>query len=109
MSRLWWFLAFVVTLIGVLGVNRFRYDLSSYALLRRFSDPQANGILLRSESHPVRLENVSIPVFGTSVLARLYRPGDITSSTGARHCARHAPPGHRRTPIEKPFPSCRSS
>jgi len=50
-----------VVLLGLL-VNHLRFELRSYALLRRFADPQASGPLLRWETHNVKMEEVAIPL-----------------------------------------------
>ena len=61
-----WFLPAALTLgsVVLLGllVNHLRFELRSYALLRRFADPQASGPLLRWETHNVKMEEVTIPL-----------------------------------------------
>ena len=71
----WVCAVFLLVLIALaLAVNRFRYDLRSYALLVHFTNPQATGPLLRLESDPISVEEVSIPTPRGPVRARLYLP-----------------------------------
>ena len=59
-----------------------RYELRSCALLIHFLDPQASGIFLRLETHPVDVEDLTIPLANTSVRARLYMPRDVMHPAG---------------------------
>ena len=59
-SILVFFLRFLSSPLLVLGVNRLRYELRSYALLTHFVDPQASGPLLRFETNAVSTEDVAI-------------------------------------------------
>jgi pimeloyl-ACP methyl ester carboxylesterase len=69
-----WLAALAVLLALALAANRVRYDLRSYALLVHFTDPQADGPLLRFESYPVRVDEVSVPTASGRVRGRLYWP-----------------------------------
>jgi pimeloyl-ACP methyl ester carboxylesterase len=71
----------ILVLLG-LGLNRLRYDLRSYALLEHFIDPQADGPLLRYETYPVRIEDVTFPTADGPVRGRLYWPASIAHPPG---------------------------
>jgi pimeloyl-ACP methyl ester carboxylesterase len=47
------FIGLLAIALLVLGINKLRYELRSYALLTHFVDPQANGPLLRFETNAV--------------------------------------------------------
>ena len=74
-------LAFWMLAIGLAG-QRLGFELRSYSLLAHFLNPQATGPLLRWETRTVSTEDISLPITGASVRARLYLP------VGVRH-----PPG----------------
>jgi pimeloyl-ACP methyl ester carboxylesterase len=71
-------------LLGVLGaaIHYLLYDLRSYSLLTRFIDPQASGILLNWETHPVTTQEIVFPTPNGPVPARLYLPGGIAHPPG---------------------------
>ena len=75
-------LALLVSPLLVLGVNRLRYELRSYALLTHFVDPQATGPLLRFETNAVSTEEVAIATNNGSVPGLLYRPTGIAKPHG---------------------------
>lgn len=79
-SRLAWL--FLILLLLGLALNRQRYDLRSYALLTHFLDPQAAGPLLRYETYPVSIEDVSIPAASGPIRGRLYWPTGIAHPPG---------------------------
>jgi pimeloyl-ACP methyl ester carboxylesterase len=66
----------------LLGINRLRYELRSYALLTHFVDPQATGPLLRFETNAVSTEEVVIETNNGSVPGRLYLPTGIARPHG---------------------------
>ncbi len=71
------------TLLFVLGAcYYFRYDLRSYAVLIRFLDPNASGLLLRWETHPVETREITLPTTQGSVRARLYLPAGVSHPPG---------------------------
>jgi pimeloyl-ACP methyl ester carboxylesterase len=69
-------------LLPVLAVFYFRYDLRGYTVLARFSNPQASGLLVRWETHPVTTTEVSIHAAGISTAAQLYFPEGVTHPPG---------------------------
>jgi pimeloyl-ACP methyl ester carboxylesterase len=77
-----WLACLLILLFLGLALNRLRYDLRSYALLTHFRDPQAGGPLLRYESYPVDIEDVSIPTANGPVRGRLYWPAGIVHPPG---------------------------
>jgi pimeloyl-ACP methyl ester carboxylesterase len=79
--RYWPVWLLILVLLG-LGLNRLRYDLRSYALLEHFIDPQADGPLLRYETYPVRIEEVTFPTADGPVRGRLYWPESIAHPPG---------------------------
>jgi dienelactone hydrolase len=66
----------------LVALDFFRYGLSGYSVLRHFSDPQANGPLLRWATREVATEEVTIPVAGSAVRARLYLPLGVAHPAG---------------------------
>ncbi len=76
-----WFMALFLAAFLV-ALDFVRYSLPSYALLKHFSDPQARGPLLRLATHEVTTEEVTIPVAGRAVPARLYLPLGVAHPTG---------------------------
>ena len=60
----------------------FRYEPASYALLMRFTDPQASGPLLRWETHRVTAEEITIPTTSGPMRARLYLPEGVSHPHG---------------------------
>jgi pimeloyl-ACP methyl ester carboxylesterase len=66
----------------LLGINRLRYELKSYALLAHFVDPQATGPLLRFETNAVSTEEVAIETNNGSIPGRLYLPTGIAKPHG---------------------------
>ncbi len=80
--RLGILLALLFSPLLVLGVNRLRYELRSYALLTHFVDPQATGPLLRFETNAVSTEEVAIETNNGSVPGLLYLPTGIAKPHG---------------------------
>jgi pimeloyl-ACP methyl ester carboxylesterase len=76
--RIWFW---IVVLLG-LAINYVRYDLRSYALLTRFTDPQASGPLLSFETHDVTIEEVIIPTPKGPLRARLFTPVGVAHPQG---------------------------
>jgi pimeloyl-ACP methyl ester carboxylesterase len=74
--------AVLLLIVLLIGVDFLHYDFSSYALLKHFIDPQARGPLLRMETHDVTTQEVTIPVAGEAVHARLYTPVGIAHPGG---------------------------
>jgi dienelactone hydrolase len=75
----------ILLLLGILAglsVNYFRYDIRAYSLLIRFLDPKASGLIVRWETHPVDTQEVTLPVPGGSVRARLYIPRGVANPPG---------------------------
>ncbi len=66
----------------LLGINRLRYEVRSYALLTHFVDPQATGPLLRFETNAVSTEEVAIETNNGSVPGLLYLPTGIAKPHG---------------------------
>jgi pimeloyl-ACP methyl ester carboxylesterase len=78
-----WLICLAATLLLVLGAcYYFRYDLRSYAVLIRFLDPHASGLLLRWETHPVETREISLPTTQGPVRARLYLPAGVSHPPG---------------------------
>lgn len=75
-------LALLLSPLLLLGVNRIRYELKSYALLTHFIDPQATGPLLRFETNAVSTEEVAIETINGSIPGRLYLPTGIAKPHG---------------------------
>jgi hypothetical protein len=80
--RLGILLALLVSPLLLLGVDRLRYELRSYALLTHFVDPQATGPLLRFETNAVSTEDVAIQTNNGSISGRLYLPTGIAKPPG---------------------------
>lgn len=81
--RRWsWILGLIPLVLLAIGAYFLRYDLASYVLLRRFVDPQASGLLVRWETHPVISEEITIPTTSGPVLARLYLPVGVSHPRG---------------------------
>ena len=78
----YWF--FFVLLAGLLGfaIYHFQIYLRSYSLLAVFLNPDASSLITRLETHPVQTQEVTIPVTGGLVRARLYKPIGITRLPG---------------------------
>jgi pimeloyl-ACP methyl ester carboxylesterase len=74
--------ALLAILLLLLGVNRLRYELKSYALLTHFVDPQATGPLLRFETGAISTEDVSMESNDGLVPGRLYIPAGIAKPHG---------------------------
>jgi pimeloyl-ACP methyl ester carboxylesterase len=72
---------FLAVLAG-LGIYFLRYDLRSYSLLIQFLDPNASGMLLRWETHPVETREIALPIMDGSVRARLYTPRGVAHPPG---------------------------
>ena len=78
-----WLTCLAATLLLVLGAcYYFRYDLRSYAVLIRFLDPHASGLLLRWETHPIKTTEISLPTTHGPVRARLYLPMGVSHPPG---------------------------
>jgi pimeloyl-ACP methyl ester carboxylesterase len=75
-------LTLLVSPLLLLGANRLRYELRSYALLTRFVDPQATGPLLRFETNAVSTEDVTFETKDGDVAGRLYLPTGIAKPHG---------------------------
>jgi pimeloyl-ACP methyl ester carboxylesterase len=81
---------FLATLAGVLlllaflgmGIERLRYELRSYSVLRHFLDPAASGPLLRAVTFDVYTEDFAMPTKTGPVHARIYLPVGITHPQG---------------------------
>jgi pimeloyl-ACP methyl ester carboxylesterase len=71
-----------VPFLLMMALYGLRYDLRSYALLARFLDPHASGVLLRLETHPVESQDITLPLESNFVRARLYLPSDIAHPAG---------------------------
>ena len=71
------FIGLLAIALLVLGINKLRYELRSYALLTHFVDPQANGPLLRFETTAISTEDVSIETNDGPIPGRLYLPAGI--------------------------------
>jgi pimeloyl-ACP methyl ester carboxylesterase len=80
--RLGLLVGLLVALLLLLGINRLRYELRSYALLTHFVDPQATGPLLRFETNDVSTEEVAIEASNGPVPGRLYLPTGIAKPRG---------------------------
>jgi pimeloyl-ACP methyl ester carboxylesterase len=76
------FIGLLAIALLVLGINKLRYELRSYALLTHFVDPQANGPLLRFETNAVSTEDVLVETNEGSVSGRLYLPAGIAKPRG---------------------------
>jgi pimeloyl-ACP methyl ester carboxylesterase len=72
----------LVSPLLLLGVNRLRYEVRSYALLTHFVDPQATGPLLQFETNAVSTEEITIETNNGSVPGRLYLPTGIAKPHG---------------------------
>ena len=78
-----WLICLAATSLLVLGAcYYFRYDLRSYAVLIRFLDPHASGLLLRWETHPVETREIPLPTTQGPVRARLYLPSGVSHPPG---------------------------
>lgn len=74
MRRKKWLIGIASLVLLGLAVSYRRYDLRAYSVLTHFSDPNASGPLLRLETRPVAVTDVSIPTSGKSIPGRLYHP-----------------------------------
>jgi pimeloyl-ACP methyl ester carboxylesterase len=77
-----WLICMPLAVLVGLGVNYLRYDLRSYSLLIRFLDPNASGLFLRWETHPVETQEITLPMMDGSVRARLYAPSGVAHPPG---------------------------
>jgi pimeloyl-ACP methyl ester carboxylesterase len=59
-----------------------RYDLRSYAVLTRFLDPSSSSIFLQWETHPVDVQELTLPLKINEVRARLYTPRGVAHPPG---------------------------
>src|SRR6201997_387123 len=75
-------LALLVSALLLVGINRLRYELRSYALLTHFVDPQATGPLLRFETNAVSTADVAFETKDGVVPGRLYLPTGIAKPRG---------------------------
>jgi len=77
-----WMLALVPLVLLGIAFDVLRFDLASYALLTRFTNPQATGPLLRLQTRPVTTEDVTIPTPNGLLRARLYLPVGVDRPRG---------------------------
>lgn len=77
-----WLILPLLAIPAVLGVNYLRSDLRAYSVLTRFLDPKASGLIVRWETHPVDTQEITLPIKGSSVRARLYMPRGIANPPG---------------------------
>jgi len=70
-----------VVVIGI-AAQEIRYELRSYSVLAHFADPESSGSLLRWESNPVVVDDVSVPSAGSAAAARLYLPIGVSRPPG---------------------------
>src|SRR5271163_4925988 len=82
MPRRLWPLCLLFALLLGFAIYILRYDLRGYALLTRFADPQASGLVLRSETYPITTDEISIPTANGPVRARLYLPVGVAHPRG---------------------------
>jgi len=80
-GTVWWTCLLAAFLLTI-GMYWLRIDFRSYSLLAHFLDPQASGTLLRWETHPVEMQDVTLPIADGVVRARLYMPGGISHPPG---------------------------
>lgn len=82
-TGLWTIGALALLILPVrLATQRLGFELQSYSLLAHFLNPQASGPLLRWETHAVSTEDVSLPIGGDAVRARLYSPVGLSHPPG---------------------------
>jgi pimeloyl-ACP methyl ester carboxylesterase len=77
-----WLILPLLAIPAVLGVNYLRSDLRAYSVLTRFLDPKASGLIVRWETHPVDTQEITLPIKGSSVRARLYMPRGVANPPG---------------------------
>jgi pimeloyl-ACP methyl ester carboxylesterase len=78
-----WLASLAASLLVALGACYFfRYDLRSYAVLIRFLDPHASGLLLRWETHSLETREITLPTTQGPVRARLYLPAGVSHPPG---------------------------
>jgi len=77
----WLVLCFLLILAGIAG-DFLRYDLKSYAVLRRVLDKSASGPLLSYEFHTISERDFQMPTSGGAVRARLYWPAGVVHPPG---------------------------
>jgi pimeloyl-ACP methyl ester carboxylesterase len=77
-----WLICLPVAFLLMFFFNGLRYDLRSYALLIHFLNPRASGIFLRLETHPVEMQEITLPLANHSVRARLYIPSGVEHPAG---------------------------
>ena len=64
------------------AIYSLRHELRSYLILTQFLDPHASGILVRLETHPQEMREVTIPAAQGPVRARLYLPRGVGHPPG---------------------------
>src|SRR5215469_12100481 len=64
------------------GINHLRYEIKSYAVLTHIVDPEATSTLLKFETKPVLIEDVTIETTRGTVPARLYSPIGVEQPHG---------------------------
>jgi pimeloyl-ACP methyl ester carboxylesterase len=74
--------ALLLIFLSCIAIYSLRYELRSSALLIRFLDPRASGLLVRLESHPLEAQEVTVPTPQGPVRARLYAPRGIAHPPG---------------------------
>jgi pimeloyl-ACP methyl ester carboxylesterase len=72
----------LLAILAGIGVNHFRFDIRAYSLLIRFLDPSTSGLITRWEAHAVDAQEITLPLVGSSVRARLYMPRGIANPPG---------------------------
>jgi pimeloyl-ACP methyl ester carboxylesterase len=80
--RIFWLILLFLIVLGGLGINDLRYDFRGYSLLIRFLRPNASGLLLRWETHPVETQEITLPMLAGTVRARLYVPRGVAHPPG---------------------------
>ena len=78
---IWLALCLLLILAGI-AADLLRYDLRSYAVLRRYLDKAAYGPLLWYELHPVSEQVFQMPTSTGLVRARLYWPAGVAHPPG---------------------------
>ncbi len=77
-----WLIFSLIFVLLFLGTYRLRYDLRAFSLLTHFINPQASGPLLRLETYAVTAQEITLPIAGGAVRARLYLPTGVAHPHG---------------------------
>ena len=77
-----WIVWLLLLVVLAAAAYYLRYDLASYAVLTRFTDPKAAGPILRWQTRAVTAEEVTMPTASGPMRARLYLPEGVAHPHG---------------------------